>query len=170
MESRRMKGALAVLALFLAILPDVTGQMTQRKVGRTDSVQGEEAITKLLADFIVAWNKHDAKAFSMVFAEEADFTSVRGVSVHGRTEVEKFHAPRFATRFKDTHQTITEVKIRFINLDVAAVDAWWEMTGAKNREGKEIPLRKGLLNFVITREDDKWSIAVMHNMELPVSQ
>jgi hypothetical protein len=35
---------------------------------------------------------------------------------------------------------------------VAAVDVWLEMTGAKTQEGKEIPLRKGLLNFVMMKE------------------
>jgi hypothetical protein len=28
---------------------------------------------------------NDAKAFSMVFGEEADFTNVRGMGAHGRT-------------------------------------------------------------------------------------
>ena len=65
----------------------------------TDSVntKDEELIKKVLTAFTDAWNKHDAKAFSNVFSEDADFTNVRGVSAHGRSEVEKFHAPRFTT-------------------------------------------------------------------------
>jgi len=90
----------------------------------TANANDETAIRKVLADFVEAWNKHDAKAFSMVFAEDADFTNVRGASAHGRAEVEKFHAPLFATRFKDTNQKMTKNKIRFIKPDVAAVDAW----------------------------------------------
>lgn len=129
----------------------------------------EMEIKKVLAEQVEAWNRHDAKAFSMVFAEDADFTNVVGTSAHGRAEVEKFHAPMFATIFKDTSLKITKTKIRFIKPDVAAVDAWWEMTGAKTREGKDIPLRKGLLNFVMTKEGGKWFITVMHNMNLPAS-
>ncbi|HVF86149.1 MAG TPA: SgcJ/EcaC family oxidoreductase [Pyrinomonadaceae bacterium] len=164
-----MKRAFTVLAMLLLIPPFVIGQTTGSKVGRISDNRGEEAIRKALSDFIAAWNTHDAKAFSMVFAEEADFTNVRGMSAHGRGEVEKFHAPRFATTFKDSHQKITDIKIRFIKPDVAAVDARWEMTGAKNAEGQDIPLRKGLLNFVMTKESDKWFITVMHNMNLPES-
>jgi uncharacterized protein (TIGR02246 family) len=126
----------------------------------------EEGIRKVLADFTGAWNSHDAKAFSMDFAEDADFTNVRGVSAQGRTEIEKFHAPRFATIFKDTHLTITDIKIRFIKPDVAEVDARWEMTGSKTPDGKEVPLRKGLLDFVMTGEGGAWSITVMHNTDL----
>ena len=65
---------------------------------------------------------------------------------------------------------MTDKKIRFITADITAVDAWWEMTGAKGPDGKDIPLRKGLLNALLTRGDDKWWITVMHNMELPVRQ
>ena len=165
-----MKRAFAVLALCLAVPIFVVGQTTDGKVVRNSHDRDAEVIKKVLADFIEAWNKHDAKAFSMVFAEDADFTNVRGTSAHERMEVEKFHAPMFATRFKDTNQKITDTKIRFIKPDVAAVDARWEMTGAKNQEGQDIPLRKGLLNFVLTKENDKWFITVMHNMDLTAAQ
>lgn len=161
-----MKRAVAVLALYLAVPSFAVAQSTHANAGPIVVAQDEEAIRKVLAGFVAAWNEHDAKAFSMVFAEDADFTNVRGVSAHGRAEVEKFHAPRFATKLKDTHQTITEVKIRFMKPDVAAVDARWEMTGAKTADGANIPLRKGLLNFVMTKAGAKWFIAVMHNMEL----
>jgi uncharacterized protein (TIGR02246 family) len=140
--------------------------MESDKVKPAGSARDEQGIRKVLADFIEAWNKHDAKAFSMVFAEDADFTNVGGKSAHGRLEVEKFHAPAFATKFKDTNQKITETKIRFIKSDVAAVDARWEMTGAKDAEGQDRPPRKGLLNFVMTKEDGTWLITVMHNTEL----
>jgi hypothetical protein len=43
------------------------------------------------------------------------------------------------------------------------------MTGAKTQEGQDIPLRKGLLSFVITKDGEKWLITVMHNMNLPDS-
>jgi uncharacterized protein (TIGR02246 family) len=165
-----MKRVFAVLALFLAIPHFDAAQTTDATVGRVGSDRDEEAIKKVLADFVWAWNKHDAKAFSMVFAEDADFTNVRGVSAHGRVEIEKFHASRFVTKFKDTHQKITEIKIRVIKPDVAAVDARWEMIGAKDQQGQDIPFRKGLLNFVMTKAGDRWFITVMHNRDLHESQ
>jgi len=126
-------------------------------------------IHQVLVDFVSAWNNHDAKAFSMVFAEDADFTNIRGMGAHGRTNIDSFHAPVFRTLFKDSYQKITNSKIRFISADVAAVDAWWEMTGSTNPAGQPILLRKGLLNFVMTRSGGKWVITVMHNMELAVA-
>ena len=136
----------------------------------TVTAKDEERIKKVLTDFIDAWNKHDAKAFSKVFAEDADFTNVGGNSKHGRNEIEKHHEPGFKTKWKDSYQKITQSKIRFIKPDVATVDAWWELTGIKGPEGQEMPARKGLLNFVMTKSGDIWLITVMHNMDIRDSQ
>jgi uncharacterized protein (TIGR02246 family) len=164
-----MKRALKTLSLLLLLLGCAASQSIALEKP-TPGAQDEEEIKKVLASFLEAWNKHDAKAFSMVFAEDADFTNVRGTSAHGRAEVEKFHAPLFATRFKDTNQKMTKTRIRFIKPDVAAVDVWWEMTGAKGADGQDLALRKGLLNLIMTKDSsDKWLIAVMHNMDLPAS-
>jgi len=129
----------------------------------------ETDIRNLLKGFVEAWNRHDAKAFAVAFAEDAAFTNVLGVSAHGRMEIAKFHAPLFATVFKDSSLKIDDVTVRFIKPDVAAVDEWWEMSGARDRNGYEIPVRKGLLNLVMTKHDAHWFISVMHNMDLPVS-
>ncbi len=41
------------------------------------------------------------------------------------------------------------------------------MTGARGPDGAPWPLRRGLMNLVATRDGGEWSIAVMHNMDLP---
>jgi uncharacterized protein (TIGR02246 family) len=165
---KTVKRSLQFLPLFVVLISlSAFSQTGRNKSTPLNREQDEKAIKQVLIDFVEAWNRHDAKAFSMVFAEDADLTNVRGMSAHGRTEVEKMHAPRFATKFKDSNQKIIETKIRFITPDVAAVDARWEMTGAKDPDGQEIPLRKGLLNFVMTRSGGQWLITVMHNMDLP---
>jgi uncharacterized protein (TIGR02246 family) len=159
-----MKRAVLSLPLLFILISSSAPSQTATPPNRE---QDEKAIKEVLTRFVEAWNRHDAKAFSMVFAEDADFTNVRGMSAHGRTEVEKMHAPRFATNFKDSNQKITENKIRFLTPDIAAVDVRWEMTGAKGPDGQEIPLRKGLLSFIMTRSSGQWLIMIMHNMDLP---
>ncbi len=135
----------------------------------TDLAVDEISIRNVLKEFAEAWNKHDAQAFSMAFAEDADFTNVHGMRAHGRTEVARFHAPIFATIFKDSCLKIDEVTVRFIKPDVAAVEEWWGMTGATDNTGQQIQLRKGLLSLVMTKHDAHWVISVMHNMDLPAS-
>jgi uncharacterized protein (TIGR02246 family) len=130
-------------------------------------VKDAESIQHLLDDFSNAWNAHNAKGFSMAFSEDADFTNLRGMSAHGRMEIEKFLDKPFTSQLKKSTLKITDKKIRFITADIAAVDAWWEMTGALGTDGKDIPPMKGLLNFLLTRGDGKWFITVMHNMTPP---
>lgn len=155
---------------FIALLSLIISSNSDGQTNNAVSSKDEERIKKVLTDFTDAWNKHDAKAFSNIFSEDADFTNVGGKGTTGRNEIEKYHEPRFKTKWKDSYQKITQSKIRFIKPDVAAVDAWWELTGIKGPEGQDMPSRKGLLNFIMTKNSDTWLITVMHNMDSRESQ
>ena len=126
----------------------------------------EQAIVALMDRFMDAWNRHDAKSFASVFAEDGDSTNWRGTVASGRSKIEEFHAPMFMTIFKNSHQKYTTIKSRFIRPDVAAVDVCWEMTGAMDAQGNPRPDRLGLLNFVMAKNDGQWQILVMHNLDL----
>jgi uncharacterized protein (TIGR02246 family) len=150
--------SMSMLAVTLLVPAAILGQ----GVHETD----EPAIRGVMDGFMDAWNHHDAKAFAAQFSEAADFTNVRGMGASGRANIEQFHAPVFATIFKNSHQKYTDIKIRFIRPDLAAVDVHWEMTGAADQAGNPVPLRQGLLNFVMEKSQGKWQILVMHNMDL----
>jgi uncharacterized protein (TIGR02246 family) len=128
----------------------------------------ERAADKIVAAMLHAWNVHDAHAFAAIFARDADFTNVFGMVARGREEIEGFHGPIFETMFKDSSLTAMQTRTRPIRPDVAAVDFRWEMSGACDPAGNPWPSRRGLMNLVLTREEGSWSIAVMHNMELPM--
>ena len=133
---------------------------------QSGSEADQKAIHEVMDQFMAAWNRHDAHAWAAVFAEDSDFTNVRGVGARGRANIEEFHAQVFATMFKNSVQKYTDIKIRFIRPDVAAVDVRWEMTGSTDPHGNPWPDRKGLLNFVMTKDSGKWEIKVMHNLDL----
>jgi uncharacterized protein (TIGR02246 family) len=145
-------------AICLALLVPVMDQLGQQE--DTQQIHG------VMNAFVDAWNQHDAKAFAAVFAEDADFTNWRGQGASGRSKIEEFHAPLFATIFKNSHQTMTDIKIRFVRPDVAAVDVHWELTGQTDAQGNARPPRQGILNFVMAKKDGKWQIVVMHNLDL----
>jgi uncharacterized protein (TIGR02246 family) len=134
--------------------------------GQTGTKAEDDAIRAVMGRFMDAWNLHDVHAFATVFAEDADFTSVQGKSATGRAKIEEFHSRPFATLFKDSHQKYTDIKIRYLRPDIAAVDVRWEMTGATDAQGNPRPLRHGLLNFVMMKNDGQWQIVVMHNMDV----
>lgn len=132
----------------------------------TNDRQVEHEARKVVASLTAAWNVHDAQAFAANFAQDADFTNVFGMHASGRDAIERFHAPIFETMFKDSRLTATDLRVRPIRADVAAIDMRWEMTGARDPNGNEWPSRRGLINMLVTRNDGDWEIAVMHNMEL----
>jgi uncharacterized protein (TIGR02246 family) len=138
-------------------------------VGDTSRKSDEAAIRAVMNSFMDAWNRHDAKAWAALFSEDADFTNVRGMGASGRSNIEEFHASRFATIFKNSNQKYTDIKTRFIRPDIAAVDVHWEMTGAAFTDGNPSPTRRGLLNFTMVKSKGNWQIVVMHNLDLSAS-
>ena len=135
-------------------------------IGQSGREADQKAIRELMDRFVDAWNRHDAHAFAAGFAEDADFTNWRGVGASGRSKIEEFHAPVFATIFKNSHQKYDDIKTRFIRDDIAAVDVHWEMTGATDPQGNPRPDRQGLLSFVMAKDTGRWQIVVMHNLDL----
>jgi uncharacterized protein (TIGR02246 family) len=132
--------------------------------------KAKREIRGLVDALATAWNRHDARAYAAPFAEDAEFTNVFGLVQKGSAAIEAAHAAIFKTMFKDSHLELTETRIRFIRPDIAAVDARWTMTGARDPQGKEWPARQGLLNQIASREHGAWSIAVSHNMDLPAPE
>ena len=133
----------------------------------TEHAADTAAINAVLTDrFLAGWNAHDAHVFASAFAEDADLTNVRGVSVSGRYQIEQFHAQAFQKMFMHSHQSAEVKKIRFLKPDVAVVDVRWEITGALTPEGNPIPMRSGLLDLVFTSSGGHWLISVMHNTDL----
>jgi uncharacterized protein (TIGR02246 family) len=159
---RTLPATLPVLLIFTCAAAYAATVRVQRTAAPPED---EQRIAALMSEFQSAWNEHDARRFSLVFAEDAEFTNVAGRSARGRLEVERFHSPRFATTFRDSRLTIERTNIRLIRADVASVDAWWEMTGARTPQGQLRPLRKGQMHLVMTKDGNIWTILVMHNLE-----
>jgi len=131
-----------------------------------DRTQSQVAIEKLMGSVAEVWNRHDVVAFSMLFAEDADFTNWRGdLRAHGREEIRREHAEAFAGMFNRSRLTVVSTRIRFFSSDVAAVQCEWELVGTIDYDGKgTIPPRTYFPLLIVTRAGGNWSIAVMHNV------
>ncbi len=160
-----VKTALAIILLVsfsLGVLP----ARAQSKPPDADPA----AIRQVVADFVDAFNHHDAHAWASFLAEDGDFTNVTGLSLHGRKDVETCFTELFSTRLKAAHRTATVRHIRFITPDIAFVDAEWELVGSKAADGSENPVRKGLFNFVMTRQNGHWTFAVFEESEFAIAR
>jgi uncharacterized protein (TIGR02246 family) len=152
--------ALAVIFLAVFSLPVLCAQ-AQSNSRNADSA----AIRQVVAGVIDGFNHHDARAWTAPFLDDGDFTNVTGLTLHGRNKVEERFKVLFATRLKDAHRSATVRHIRFVNPDVAAVDAEWELVGSTNDDGSARPVRKGIFTWVMVKQDGHWRVADFHESE-----
>ncbi len=156
------------------LLAGCLGSLILAGPGRAASAANDEAaVRKVVAAFAEAMNARNAAAFARVFHEDANFTNWKGMTAHGRTAIGEFHRVLFEgdgtkgmASFKHARLEIAETRVRFIRPDVASVDVLWSQTGAV-LEGKDLGLRKGIANWIATKERGIWGVAVMHNTALP---
>ena len=147
------KAALAV-SLFLAF--SVAGSRAQMASNRGADTA---AIKQAVAAFADTWNTHDAHGVAMHYVEDGDFTSIKGEPSHGRKELEDHYATVFGTFLKNAHTTDTVKSIRFLGPDTASVDIDWLVTEPNAPGGV---LRKGLLNWIVTKRNGQWMILIYH--------
>ena len=74
------------------------------------------------------FNAHDARAATAMYADDADFVSVRGERAHGQIEIEKRLAHIFATRAGATTLKTLDTSIRFPRSDIAIVHVTNELS------------------------------------------
>jgi uncharacterized protein (TIGR02246 family) len=126
-----------------------------------------EAIKQVYTEWYEAFSRHDAHAAAMTFAEDADFTNMRGVRNHGRKEIEAHLAMIFAGALGSARRTDTVKNIRFFSRELAEVDADTVISGTKAADGSEVAPRKGLMVTTMTKQNGRWFIGVFHEVEFP---
>jgi uncharacterized protein (TIGR02246 family) len=155
--------AARVISLVLLTMPCVAHSQSQPSASEADST----AIKQVCADFSENFSRHDAHGVALTFAEDADFTNMRGSHSHGRADIEKWFASLFRGNLKDSLRTDTVRSIRFFTPELAAVDADTVITGTKAADGSEIPPRKGLMVVLMTKQNSRWFIGAFHESEYP---
>lgn len=143
---------------------------------RADDAHGaaDAAVKEVVAGFSNGWNTHNARTMCASLAEDVRWVSWRGEVSTSRQEVEQTHATLFADLYKNTHRTDTVKSIRYLGPEIASVDDYWTMTGARTREGAAWPYRAGYANFLMVKRGGRWMIVLSHtadfNAKMPGGQ
>ena len=116
--------------------------------------EDEQLIEAVVERWGDAWNRHDMSLMAALVSDDADFVNVWGMRWHGRAEIEREHAERHRTQFRETVWTTRKASIQFLRPDVALVHLDWSM---------QEPLRHGLFTWVMVKEPGRWSIRAAHN-------
>jgi uncharacterized protein (TIGR02246 family) len=125
----------------------------------------EEAIRKIIVEMTEASNKNDAKAATRMYAEDADFVTVRGERFTGKAEMGQRLSAIFATRGAVTVKTLG-VTVRFIRPDVAVAHVINELSGLIGSDGQRLPAQRELSIRVFAKEEGGWRVAAFHNTVL----
>jgi len=164
---RKKRAVVTGMALFLLPLFPLADGWAQDKAGRADD---EAAIRQVVANFSDGWNRHDARAMCAELAEDGDFITWRGEQFHGRKAFEDHHASLFASLYNHTRRTDNVKRIWFLTPEIASVDDYWTMTGARTRDGSEWPYREGYLNFLMMKRNGRWLVLLSHAADFNASR
>jgi uncharacterized protein (TIGR02246 family) len=125
--------------------------------------QEGDAIRSVISRFIHSWNEHDVDALADLFAKDADFVDVFGNWFKDRASIKRALAQRHATVFRESRFTEKEVVVRPLRPDLAVVHAVIELSGAFDREGRQLPPGLGVITSMIEKTDDGWRIIALQN-------
>ncbi len=131
----------------------------------------EAAIRAILETYEKSWNTKDAKTLGSLYAEDADFSSIYGQKLRGRTVIADKHGILFQGAHKESQQSRppSGVEIRFLRPDVACVDSFSEITNVILQSGKRSSMNRFLTSMVFVKNPaGVWEIAVFHNMSVPL--
>lgn len=119
----------------------------------------EKAITALVAAREAAWNSGDVAVYRELLTEDADIVSATGRAARGRDAFLKLYVEQHAGALAGTvtHTKVTHV--RMLSDDVALADVTYAMTG-----GRVAAIRRGLMAFVLRRENGRWRIAAIRSI------
>jgi uncharacterized protein (TIGR02246 family) len=121
----------------------------------------ETLLHELVAKLEAAWNTSDSIAWASHFAEDADFIHILGAHYNSRPEIERGHRVIFDTIYKDSHNTLTVEKVRFVRPDVAIVFIRTSLKWYLNGEEQMVQARPTLM--AQKRDDGEWEIAAFQN-------
>jgi uncharacterized protein (TIGR02246 family) len=165
MNTRVQKILAIVIVLLAAPLAINLARAAADNPGSSGAPEDEAAIKHVVAGFSDGWNSHDAHAMCSSLADDVQWVSWRGDVSHSRKQVEDDHATLFAGLYKNSHRTDAVKAIRFLTPDLASVDNYWSMTGAKMRDGSDWPYRAGYVNFLMAKRGGRWVIIVSHTAD-----
>ncbi len=125
----------------------------------TASPAEETAVRDHCAEFVTAWNKHDAKAMAATWSEDGSLINPFGRIASNRADVEKILSEEHNTVMRGTTYTATTIGVQFVAPNVAVTDWSSVITGMHDPKGAELPPFKHHVAIVVVKKDGKWTTA-----------
>ncbi len=123
-------------------------------------------IQELLNSFVHTWNKKDLNAFMDNFMDNAEFTDVVGQTAIGKEAIREQHKFAFNVVMKNATFEISNLLIRELIPELIMVSANWLNKNSQTPDGKILPDRNGVIQFVIMKNESlDWKFKLVHNAD-----
>jgi uncharacterized protein (TIGR02246 family) len=127
--------------------------------------QGDEQILRGMADQALSrLNKGDLTVFDDFWAEDADYVSVGGKLIGGREPIKEFFRELIKSSDGQAQQSSSTERIRFLTPELAVIEGFWTVTGARDAAGKGLPPIKGRGLEVAQKRDGRWWFVATREM------
>ena len=161
MSSKYIRAIAAVLLL-------VSISMIPSSARPANPAEGDSAaVKKLFDDFNNAFNNHDVHALVALFTDDCDFIIVSGEKFHGKAAIDGHVAPLVAGRLKTMRRDASSPDIHFLRPDFATINSPYEASGLLTPTGAAVPPSKGFYDWIVTKQNGQWLIAVWHESNVP---
>jgi uncharacterized protein (TIGR02246 family) len=125
-----------------------------------------KALNVLTVKWEKYWNTHNMDSMGTLLTEDVDFVNVAGQWLKGKKEAVTTHKERHEAVFKESLWTTDSVTIKYVKSDLAIMHIGWGITGDVDPDGVARKPRHGLFTWVVTKENNKWSILAVHNVNI----
>jgi uncharacterized protein (TIGR02246 family) len=130
------------------------------------SITDEQGIMDIENRFNRAWNDHRPADMIESLVEDAQFVTVNGVWVKGRTAFRELLERLHAGPLQDTKRETLELKIRFLAPNIAIVHSRFKIMGDVDDQGGPIPQREGIGTRVVHKQDGDWKTVAVQNTDV----
>ena len=140
-------------------------QTTSKQLGKTHQISpaDDNAVRGILKDQETAWNKHDMKAFTRAFRDDAQGINVVGMYWQGKAEFSKHLTDFHATFLKNCEEYLEEVQVHSIGEGYAIAVSIWKVDAFIGPGGVEIPACRHRSTSVLAKGADGWEVVHFHN-------
>jgi len=152
----------------LVILSVLVASATASPARAADS-SAKAAIERVSANFVAAWNAHDAAKMAATFAEDGDLINPFGQGAKGRAAIEKFFEKEQTTAMKGTTYKLESNSIRELDATCAIADWAAVVTGMTDPSGKALPPFDHHVVVAFVKKGGQWQAAAVraYAFEMP---
>ena len=144
----------------LALMLQVSTACAQGALTLADE---EAAMRKVIVEMTEGFNRHDARASTIMYLPDADFVTARGEHFRGTEGYEKGLASILSTRAREATLRTLNVSVRFIRPDLALAHVTNELSGLIAPDGQRPPPQQELSLRVFVKQEGRWRVAAFHN-------